>query len=132
MIADLAAEGSECTDGHTGRKSRCRNVDGILGSPFDRHFLGIDKQYFRTDSAVKTKFEAFQAGQERNDLGLNVKTSLICENTFHFSIIEENCILPRTDNQAAAFLDLPVAPFPEQHIISVFFPLYHIGKLISK
>ena len=48
------------------------------------------------------------------------------------SIVQENCILSRTDNQTAAFLDFPVTPLPEQHIISVFFPLYHVGKLISK
>ncbi len=43
MVTDLAAESTKCPDRHTCRKSLCRNIDRILGSPFHGHFFGIDK-----------------------------------------------------------------------------------------
>ena len=58
VIGYLAREGTESPDGHTARKSRCRNQYRTLGSPFYQHLFGIDKQHFRPQAAVKTELES--------------------------------------------------------------------------
>ena len=58
VIRDLTLKGAKGSDGHTARQVGSRDIDGTLGPPFHRHFLGIDEKHLCPNAAVEAEFEA--------------------------------------------------------------------------
>ena len=59
----------------------------------------IAKEGRDTKRGVETELKTFQRRQERNDIGFDIIASFILKNTFHNAVIQENGILPRTNDQ---------------------------------
>ena len=109
-----------------------RQVDRLLSPPAHGELFGVNKEYLRPQPAVKAETEPFQCGEKRNDIGLNIIISLFLKNAFYLSVIQENRILSRPDDQAGPPLDLIIVPFIKNHVVSCFLPFYHVGKLSAE
>ncbi|MMZ59418.1 hypothetical protein D1872_214540 [compost metagenome] len=126
VIIHFKVKRTVCSNRHAARKLWSRDHDRILGPPFNSKFLRIHEKNLYPHATVEAKFESFQRRQERDDIRIDAVFPIILKNPFNFAIVHENSILTRADNQFTAFLDLPVAPFPENHILSKLFPFHHI------